>query len=136
MSDFDQYTAVPEAPSGTPSAEERQWGMFAHLAALAGLIIPFGNLIGPLVVWMIKRDTMPFVADQGKEAVNFQITVSLACTILGIAAFILSFVLIGFLLFPVIALIALAALVLCVIAGIKANEGNAYRYPFSVRLIK
>ena len=136
MSDFDQYTAAPAAPSGTPSAEERQWGMFAHLSALAGLIIPFGNLLGPLVVWMIKRDTLPFVADQGKEALNFQITASIVCVVLGILAFILSFVLIGFLLFPVIALIGLAALVLAVIGGIKANEGTAYRYPFCVRLIK
>ncbi|MBL8260998.1 MAG: DUF4870 domain-containing protein [Xanthomonadaceae bacterium] len=136
MSDFDQYTAAPEAPSGTPGAEERQWGMFAHLSALAGLILPFGNLLGPLVVWMMKRDTMPFVADQGKEALNFQITVSAVCVALGIVAFILSFVLIGFLLFPVIALIGLAGLVLSIMGGIKANEGNAYRYPFSVRLIK
>ena len=136
MSDFNEYTAAPEAPSGTPSAEERQWGMFAHLAALIGLIIPFGNLLGPLVVWLVKRDTMPFVADQGKESLNFQITVSVLCVVLGILAFILSFVLIGFLLFPVIGLIGLAALVLCVIAGLKANEGAAYRYPFSIRLIK
>lgn len=136
MSDFDQYTAAPEAPSGTPGAEERQWGMFAHLSALAGLIIPFGNLIGPLVVWMMKRDTMPFVADQGKESLNFQITVSILCTILLILGVVLSIVFIGVLFFPLVALIGLAALVLSVIGGIKANEGTAYRYPFSVRLIK
>ncbi|WP_411832572.1 DUF4870 domain-containing protein [Pseudoxanthomonas mexicana] len=136
MSDFNQYTAAPEAPTAVPGAEERQWAMFAHLSALVGLIIPFGNLLGPLVVWLVKRDTMPFVADQGKEALNFQITVTVVCVVLGIAAFILSFVLIGFLLFPVIALVGLAALVLAIIAGIKANEGTAYRYPFSVRLIK
>jgi uncharacterized Tic20 family protein len=136
MSDFDQYTAAPEAPSGTPSAEERQWGMFAHLSALAGLIIPFGNLLGPLVVWMMKRDTMPFVADQGKEALNFQITVSVLCVILLILGVVLSVIVIGVLFFPLVGLIGLAALVLSVIGGIKANEGKAYRYPFSVRLIK
>ena len=47
--------------------EEKTWGMIAHLSALAGFVIPFGNLIGPLIVWLIKKDTMPFVDDQGKE---------------------------------------------------------------------
>ena len=136
MSDLNEFTAAPEPPSGTPSAEERQWGMFAHLAALLGLIIPFGNVIGPLVVWLIKKDTMPFVADQGKEALNFQITAAIVCIPLMIVAFVLSFIAIGVLLFPVIGLIGIAVLVLAVIGGIKANEGTAYRYPFAFRLIK
>lgn len=103
--------------------------MFAHLSALSGAIIPFGNIIGPLVVWQIKKDTLPFAADQGKEALNFNITVLIAVAI----AFVLTFVLIGLLLLP---LIGIAWLVLTILAGIKANEGVAYRYPFALRLIK
>ena len=63
-------SVTPSPPSDPvtvgPSAEERQWAMFAHLSALAGLVIPFGSIIGPLVILLIKKDTMPFVNDQGK----------------------------------------------------------------------
>ena len=57
--------------------EQKTWGMIAHLSALVGLIIPFGNILGPLVVWLVKKDTMPFVDDQGKEALNFNITLAI-----------------------------------------------------------
>jgi uncharacterized Tic20 family protein len=110
------------------SAEEKTWGMLAHLSSLAGFIIPFGNVIGPLVVWLVKKDTMPFVADQGKEALNFNITVAIAAIISGI----LIFVLIGFLL---LAVVAVGWLVLTILACIEANKGVAYRYPFTLRLI-
>jgi len=123
-------SAPPPSPpaGGSPGAEERQWGMFAHLSALIGIVIPFGNIIAPLVIWQIKKDTMPFVADQGKEAVNFQITILIAVII----CFILTFVLIGILLLP---LVGLYWLIFTIIAGIKANEGVAYRYPATIRLI-
>lgn len=110
------------------SAEEKTWGMLAHLSSLAGFIIPFGNVIGPLVVWLIKKDTMPFVADQGKEALNFNITVAIAAVISAI----LMFVVIGFLL---LAVVAVGWLVLTILACIEANKGVAYRYPFTLRLI-
>jgi uncharacterized Tic20 family protein len=119
----------PPAPSGTPSAEEKQWALFAHLSALAGFIIPFGSIIGPLIIWLIKKDTMPFVDDQGKEALNFQITAAIAFLV----CFALIIVLIGFLLIWVV---AIADLVLIIMAAIKANEGVAYRYPFTLRLVK
>lgn len=122
----------PPPPSeplvGAPSAEERQWAMFAHLAAFAGLIIPFGSILGPLVIWLIKKDTMPFVNDQGKEALNFNITVAIAAII----AWVLLFVLIGFLLLPAV---VIAWIVFVIIGTIKANEGVTYRYPFTLRLI-
>lgn len=113
----------------TPSQEVRQWAMFCHFAAFAGLLIPFGNLLGPLIVWQLKRDLDPFVDDQGKEALNFHITVSLAALV----CMLLAVVVIGFLLLP---LLCLGALVLTIIAGIKANEGRTYRYPLCWRLIK
>ncbi|WP_265468563.1 DUF4870 domain-containing protein [Arenimonas daejeonensis] len=109
--------------------EQKTWGMLAHLSSLAGLIIPLGNLIGPLIVWLVKKDTMPFVDDQGKEALNFNITVFIAAVVSGL----LTLILIGFLLLLVV---GLGWLVLTIMAGIKANEGNSYRYPFTLRLIK
>ena len=65
------------------SPEVRQWAMFCHFAAFLGLVLPFGNLIGPLIVWQIKKDVHPFIDDQGKEALNFQISVALAAVLEG-----------------------------------------------------
>ncbi|MEQ8858113.1 MAG: DUF4870 domain-containing protein [Pseudomonadales bacterium] len=122
-------TPTGSAPGGGVSPDERQWAMFAHLAALVGFVIPFGNLIGPLVVWQMKKDTMPFVADQGKESLNFQITVVIAVLV----CVLLMVILIGALLLPIV---GIGALVFTVIAAIKANGGEAYRYPVALRLIK
>jgi len=126
-------SVIPPPPNeppmaGAPSAEERQWAMFAHLSALVGVIIPLGSIIGPLVIWLIKKDTMPFVNDQGKEALNFNITVGIAAVV----SWILCFILIGFLL---LAVLAVGWLVFVIIATIKANEGTTYRYPFTLRLV-
>ena len=112
-----------------PSQEVRQWAMFCHLSALLGIWIPFGNLIGPLILWQMKREKDPFIDAQGKEALNFQITVAIASLI----CFLLMLLLIGFVL---IVILGIGALVLTIIAGVKANEGYPYRYPFTWRLIK
>ena len=110
--------------------DTRMWGMLCHLSALVGYVgIPFGHILGPLVIWLIKREGMPFVDDQGKESLNFQISM----TIYGIVAGILCFVLIGI---PLLILLLVADVVLIIIAAIKANGGEAYRYPFTIRLIK
>ena len=133
--DINEATAPPPVPSGAPSADDRQWGMFAHLSALSGVVIPFGNIIGPLVVWQVKKDTLPFAADQGKEALNFNITVG----IVFLALLILSIVTFGIGLIvavPLWIIIGIAWLVFTILAGIKANEGVAYRYPYALRLIK
>ncbi|HEP8701179.1 TPA: DUF4870 domain-containing protein, partial [Pseudomonas aeruginosa] len=119
---------VSEEVAVTPGQEARQWAMFCHFAAFIGLVFPFGSLLGPLIVWQLKRESDPFVDAQGKEALNFQITVALAMFV----SFLLMLVVIGFFL---LGLVCLAALVLTIIAGIKANEGKAYRYPFCLRLI-
>lgn len=112
-----------------PSKEARQWAMFCHLSALLGIWIPFGTLIGPLVLWQLKRESDPFIDAQGKEALNFQITVAIASAI----SLLLMIVVIGFFLFG---LVAIGALVLTIIGGVKANEGQPYRYPFTWRLVK
>ena len=120
---------APEPLPGTPSAEARQWALFAHLSALAGMIIPFGNIIGPLIIWQVKKAEFPFVDDQGKEALNFNITAALAFLV----AMALTIVLIGVLLMP---LVGIAWLVFTILAAIKANNGESYRYPVSLRLVK
>lgn len=123
-----------EAPSvGAPNAQERQWAMFAHLSALIGGLLTghwlgIGCFLAPLIIWLVKKDTMPFVADQAKEALNFNITVAIAGLICGL----LMFVLVGFVLLPVLGIVWL---VLIIMAAIKANEGVSYRYPFALRLI-
>jgi len=116
-------------PSAAPTAHERTWGMIAHLAALAGFIVPFGNILGPLVVWLVKRDHSVFVGAQAKEALNFNITLALG----GLVCFVLLRLSIGVLF---AALLALFWLVMTIVAAFKANEGIAYRYPFSLRPVK
>lgn len=136
----EESNVAPQVRNGI-SAEERQWAMFAHLSALLGGLVTagwgasLGCLIGPLVIWLVKKDTMPFVDDQAKEALNFNITIAaimLVMFMLGI--FTLG---IGFLIaLPVMLVVGLAALVFIIIAAIKSNEGVAYRYPFAIRLVK
>lgn len=134
MSEFENQSVPPPAAPpppliGTASAEERQWAMFAHLSALIGVVIPLASVIAPLVIWQVKKNEMPFVDDQGKEALNFQITVALAA----IVCLILFVVLIGMLLLP---LLGIYWLVFTIMGGIKANNGETYRYPATIRLIK
>lgn len=141
-----QHTPPPQpdpvgpAIGGLPPQEERTWGMFAHLAALLGGLLSswlggVGVFIGPLVVWLVKKDTMPFVDDQGKEALNFNITIAIGALIL----IIISIITLGIgllLTIPLGVLLGIYWLVFTIIAAIKANEGVAYRYPFTLRLIK
>ena len=112
-----------------PDKEERTWGMLCHLVVFTGYLIPLAWIIGPLIVWMIKRDEMPFVDDQGKESLNFQITIMLAM----IASGLLMFILVGFVL---IFVVVIFQFIVVIIASIKANEGVYYRYPLSIRFIK
>lgn len=141
MSEIDGTTTPPPPPVVGPSAEEKQWAMFAHLSALAGGILTsgwagsIGCFIGPLVIWLVKKDTMPFVDDQGKEALNFNITVG----IVFLALLILSIVTFGIGLIvavPLWIIIGIAWLVFTIIAAVKASNGERYRYPLTLRLIK
>ena len=133
-------TPPPPTPStpapGSPESQARTWNMLCHLSALAGFVIPFGNILGPLLVWQIKKNEIPSVNVHGKAALNFQITVVIAL-LAGLAvAVVLSFFCVGFLLIPVVMLIGLAGLIFAIIAGIKANNGEDYKYPFSLELVK
>lgn len=102
--------------------------MLCHLSALAGFIIPLGNIIGPLVIWMLKKDDYPIVDDQGKESLNFQISM----TIYIIVSIVLIIVLIGI---ALLILLGIFELIVIIIASIKANEGVKYRYPLTIRFI-
>ena len=104
--------------------------MLAHLSALAGLVMPLvGIVLGPLAVWLARRDDSPFVAGHAKEALNFNLSVLLAA----IACMLLMLVFVGFLLGTAL---FVAWLVMTLVAAIKASEGETYRYPFSLRFIR
>lgn len=113
----------------TQKDNQRTWATFCHIATFAGYIFPFGNIIAPLVLWLMKKDEMPLVDREGKKSLNFQISI----TIYTVIAFILVFVLIGF-----VFLFALMVfdLVVVILAAIKTNRGEDYRYPLSIQFIK
>ena len=102
--------------------------MAAHLSAFAGHFIPFGHIFGPLVIWLVKRDSSEFVGDQAKEALNAQISV----TIYAAVAAVLILVVIGL---PLLFLLWLIDIILVIIAAVTANDGRRYRYPLILRLI-
>ena len=125
MSDMNDAMAPPPAPTGAASQEDKTLALLTHLS---GIVLCF---IVPLIVWLTHRDKpdRAFLNDQAKEALNFQITMAIAYLICKV----LIIILIGALLLPVVWVINL---IFCILAGIKANEGVAYRYPFAIRLIK
>ena len=109
--------------------DQRTWAMFCHLSALAGLLFPFGSVIGPLIVWLVKKEEMPLVAEHGRKSLNFQLTMMIAY----IVCFMLMFVVVGVILLP---LVALFSLILVVVSAIKANDGKEVKYPMAIEFIK
>ncbi len=115
-----------------PGKDERMMAMICHLLPFVGCLvpgIPVLNIVAPLVLWLIKKESMPFVDQQGKEVLNFQITVSIALFACLVTIWLILPLFIAF-------GIGIAAIVLMIIGAIKANDGVAYRYPFTLRLIK
>ena len=109
--------------------EENMWAMFCHLASFAGLVFPIvGSVLGPLVVWLLKKDEYPLVDDQGKEAINFNISM----VIYYVVSIILVFVVIGI---PLLIGLFLFDVIITIIAMVKASEGEKFRYPLAIRLI-
>ena len=109
--------------------QHRTWGMTCHLAALSGYLVPFGHILGPLVVWLFKGQDHPFVDAQGKESLNFQISMTIYMAV----SYLLVFVIIGFVLLGALALLDL---IFIIVASVKSRSGQTYRYPFTIRLIK
>ena len=138
----------PSLSSPVPANPSRTWEVLCHVASLTAYIgVPLGNIIGPLIVWAMKRSENPEVEFHGKESLNFQITASLAVLVLVVmTGFFMIFAaipLLGLLFWIPIAFLALAGAVialgtfiLTIIATIKASSGKHYRYPFSIRFVK
>ncbi len=125
MSEFDNVTAPPPPPSGDAPQEDRTIALITHLSGIiAGFIVP-------LIIWLINKDKpeKSWLTDQSKEALNFQITITIAFVI----CVVLSAILIGAFLMPIVWLVNL---IFCILGGVAANKGEAYRYPFALRLIK
>jgi uncharacterized Tic20 family protein len=128
----------PEKPEAqqTPTAkprmdekQERMWGMLCHLVSFAGYITGIGFIIGPLIVWLIKREESPFVDYHGKESLNFQISMFIYWIVSGI----LTVIVIGFVL--MLALVVFH-IIMVIMASMKANAGEKYRYPLTIRFLK
>ncbi len=122
-----------KTPAEQVPQEARMWAMFCHLAGLAWMlwwIVPvIGGVVGPLILWQIKKHEYPFIDDQGKEAINFQISMLLYCLV----AVLLCFCGVGFVLLPVIAVVDV---VFAIIAAVRTSNGVAYRYPLSIRFVR
>ncbi len=124
-------TPTSESSSPVPTAgkkDENMWAMLCHLSTFSGFFIPLANIIAPLIIWSMKKDEFPLVEDQGKEALNFQMSMTIYC----IGAAILILIVIGI---PLLIGLAIFDIIVTVIAAVKANEGSKYRYPLAIRLI-
>ncbi len=134
----EQPEVVQEGPGSKEiDKDARMWAMICHLGGLGGLlpIVPaIGSIIAPLIIWQVKKDEDPFIDEQGKEAVNFQISMllyalagSVMCGITCIGAVLIPFV---------VGVVAIFDIVFLLIAAVKANNGLHYRYPLTIRFIK
>jgi len=126
-----EASAAPEpAPESKPeSKDERTWAMLCHLSGLAAFLgIPFANILAPLIIWLLKKEEFALVDQEGKKALNFQITMGIC----GLIAFFLCFVFVGFLLLPVVMIVWL---IFTIIAAVKTSNGQTYEYPFSFKFI-
>lgn len=109
--------------------DERMWAMFCHLSAFAGYIVPFGSILGPLVIWSVKKQQFPVIDEHGKDALNFQISIAIYMIISAI------FIIIVVGIFMLIALWVFQT-VMIIIASIKANNGEEFKYPLSIQFLK
>lgn len=110
--------------------EEKMWGMFCHLASFAEFVFPIaGNIIGPLIVYLLKKDEYASVVEHGKESLNFQISCTIYAAVITASGLLVCF------LWLLLAPIAVMQIVLVVIACLEANKGNQYRYPLTIRFI-
>jgi uncharacterized Tic20 family protein len=116
-------------PTAMTQREERQWAMLSHLGTFSAFLIPFGNIIVPLVIWQVKKGESSFTVEHSKESLNFQISLM----IYYIAATLLIVIIIGFILFIGLFIFNI---IIVIMAGINANEGKYYQYPMTIRFIK
>ncbi|HET6397445.1 MAG TPA: DUF4870 domain-containing protein [Pseudoxanthomonas sp.] len=131
MSEYDHATTPPPAPTGSSTSDDRSIAMLVHLS---GILLGF---IVPLVVWLINKDKpeKSFLNDHSKEALNFSLTLLIIYIALTVLA-IVTLGILGLITGPLSLLIWLVSIVFYIIAGLAANKGEGYRYPFALRLIK
>src|SRR6184192_3173779 len=111
------------------ASDVRIWNVLCHATALAGFFVPWaGHILGPLIIWLVKRGDSPEIDAHGKESLNFQISMLIYDAI----AAILCIILIGI---PILIALWVLNTVLVIIASVKAGQGEFYRYPFTIRLI-
>jgi uncharacterized Tic20 family protein len=115
--------------AGAPDQAVRNTAVAAHLSTFAGLVVPFGSVIGPLAVWLTRRDRDPFIDDTGREALNFGISIAIYGSVLLVAALML----VGI---PLLVVGVIAWVVLASLAAVKASQGQSYRYPLTMRLVR
>jgi uncharacterized Tic20 family protein len=121
----------PTAAARAATVDEtvRNTAVVAHLSTFAGLIIPFGSVIGPLTVWLTRRDRDPFIDQAGREALNFGISIAIYGAVLLVA----TLMLVGI---PLLIIGVVAWVVLASLAAVKASQGQSYRYPLTMRLVR
>ena len=124
-------TADATAAAKPATADEtiRNTAVVAHLSTFAGLVVPFGSVIGPLAVWLTRRDRDPFIDQAGREALNFGISI----TVYGAVVLIAALMLVGI---PLLIAGVIAWVVLASLAAVKASQGQSYRYPLTMRFVR
>jgi len=120
---------LPPPVVAPPVPPARTWEMLCHLSALAGFVVPFGSLLGPFLVWQLKKNEFPSVDAHGKQALNFQ----LSCLIYALFAAILIFVLIGL---PLLIAVGVFNVVCILLATIRVNNGQAWHYPLAITFFR
>lgn len=123
------YNIQPMGPRQLQTSDEKQMGMFLHLSGLAyALVWPLGIVL-PIILWQTQKDKMPALDEHGKMVTNWMIS----SAIYGIVSFVLMFVLIGFLTGLAVWLLAI---IFPIIGGIKANNGELWNYPLTIKFLK
>jgi uncharacterized Tic20 family protein len=130
----DSAPVITADPSGTTNKEARNWAVGAHLSALVAVWLGFGFL-GPLIVYLIKKDDHPYIRQQAAEALNFNLSVFIYAIVGGVIFVILLVLLVGILLIPFVIAAAIGWLVLVILAATKASKGEPYRYPLTIRFV-
>ena len=125
--------AVPPTPNPPSDPSTRQWTVILHLSALSGLVVPFGNILAPLIIWLLKKVEMPALDPVGKDVLNFQITYAIYAVASVIIAMVGSCLVI-----PIVLpfAVGIAWLVFTILGGVKASNGETYVFPGVIKLIK
>ncbi|MCA8978492.1 MAG: DUF4870 domain-containing protein [Planctomycetes bacterium] len=129
---MNDFPGMPSDTDAAPSSEERNWALVAHLGIFASVIVGPLNFLVPLVIYIVWKDRSGFVAEEAKEALNFQLTMLL----MGCVAALLVFTIIGMIVgIPILLVIGVMGIVLPILAAIRVGEGGSYRYPLTIRLV-